>query len=136
MATVHTSVEVTEEITEITVNNPDDISVDITEEITQVSVNTLALPAQANDASAVAVSPSGSITATNVQDAIIQLADHTFRQAATPTGTNVEEGDFWYETDTETLHVYREVSSGVFEWVPILLGNSNSDSDTLDGGSY
>ena len=134
MATVHTSVEVTEEITEITVNNPDDISVDITEEITQVSVNTLALPAQANDAAGVSVSPSGSITATNVQDAIIQLADHTFRQAATPTGTNVEQGDFWYETDTETLHVYREVSSGVFEWVPILL--STSDSDTLDGGSY
>ena len=81
-----------------------------------------------------AVSPSGSITATNVQDALIQLADHTFRQAAAPSGTNVEQGDFWYETDTETLHVYREVSSGVFEWVPILL--STSDSDTLDGGSY
>ena len=56
------------------------------------------------------------------------------RQAAAPSGTNVEQGDFWYETDTETLHVYREVSSGVFDWVPILL--STSDSDTIDGGSY
>ena len=134
MATVHTSVEVTEQVTELTVTNPDDISVDITEEVTQVSVNNLALPEQFNDAAGVAVSPSGSITATNVQDALIQLADHTFRQAAAPSGTNVEQGDFWYETDTETLHVYREVSSGVFEWVPILL--STSDSDTLDGGSY
>lgn len=134
MATIITSVDVTEEVTSITVTNPDDISVDITEDVTQVSVNNLALPAQANDASGVSVSPSGSITATNVQDALIQLADHTFRQAAAPSGTNVEQGDFWYETDTETLHVYREVSSGVFEWVPILL--STSDSDTLDGGSY
>ena len=134
MATVITSVDVTEEVTSITVTNPDDISVDITEDVTQVSVNNLALPAQANDAAGVSVSPSGSITATNVQDALIQLADHTFRQAAAPSGTNEEQGDFWYETDTETLHVYREVSSGVFEWVPILL--STSDSDTLDGGSY
>ena len=134
MATVITSVDVTEEVTSITVTNPDDISVDITEDVTQVSVNNLALPAQANDAAGVSVSPSGSITATNVQDALIQLADHTFRQAAAPSGTNVEQGDFWYETDTETLHGYREVSSGVFEWVPILL--STSDSDTLDGGSY
>ena len=134
MATVITSVDVTEEVTSITVTNPDDISVDITEDVTQVSVNNLALPAQANDAAGVSVSPSGSITATNVQDALIQLADHTFRQAAAPSGTNVEQGDFWYETDTETLHVYREVSSGVFEWVPLLL--STSDSDTLDGGCY
>jgi len=129
-----TSVDVTEQVTALTVSDPASLSVDITEEITQVSVNNLALPAQVNDASGVAVSPSGSITATNVQDALIQLADHTFRQAAAPSGTNVEQGDFWYETDTETLHVYREVSSGVFEWVPILL--STSDSDTLDGGSY
>ena len=129
-----TSVDVTEQVTALTVSDPASLSVDITEEVTQVSVNNLALPAQVNDASGVAVSPSGSITATNVQDALIQLADHTFRQAAAPSGTNVEQGDFWYETDTETLHVYREVSSGVFEWVPILL--STSDSDTLDGGSY
>ena len=129
-----TSVDVTKQVTALTVSDPASLSVDITEEVTQVSVNNLALPAQVNDASGVAVSPSGSITATNVQDALIQLADHTFRQAAAPSGTNVEQGDFWYETDTETLHVYREVSSGVFEWVPILL--STSDSDTLDGGSY
>ena len=129
-----TSVEVTEQVTSITVSNPESLSVDITEDVTQVSVNNLALPAQINDASGVSVSPSGSITATNVQDALIQLADHTFRQAVAPSGTNVEQGDFWYETDTETLHVYREVSSGVFEWVPILF--STSDSDTLDGGSY
>ena len=72
MSTVITSVEVTEEVTQLTVANPDDISVDIKEEVTQVSVNNLALPAQANDAAAVAVSPSGSITATHVQVALIQ----------------------------------------------------------------
>ena len=106
-------------------------SVEITEEVTQVYINNLALPAQDNDALGVSIAPSGSITATNVQDAILQLADHTFRQATAPSGTNVEQGDFWYETDTETLHVYREVSSGSFEWVPILLSTS-----IVDGGAY
>ena len=106
-------------------------SVEITEEVTQVSINNLALPAQSSDAKGVSISPSGSITATNVEDAILQLADHSFRQASAPSGANVEQGDFWYETDTEILHVYQEVSSGSFEWVPVLINTS-----TIDGGSY
>ena len=63
-----------------------------------------------------------------------QLADQSFRGADAPTGDTVEQGDLWYETDTETLKIYREVSSNVFNWVPVAMGTG--DSDTLDGGSY
>lgn len=78
--------------------------------------------------------PSGSVSATNVQDALNQLANQQFSQASAPSGVLINEGDFWYETDTETLYVYREVSPNVFNWVPISFGTG--DSDTLDGGSY
>lgn len=134
MATAITSVEVTEEVTQLTVTNPDNLSVDITEEITQASVNNLAIPTVTVVGSNVVTTAHGTVTATDVQTAIEQLADQLFKSDSAPSGSNLQEGDFWYETDTETLHVYREVSSGVFEWVPILL--STSDSDTIDGGSY
>lgn len=134
MATAITSVEVTEEVTQLTVTNPDNLSVDITEEITQASVNNLAIPTVTVVGTNVSTTAHGTITATDVQTAIEQLADQLFKSDSAPSGSNLQEGDFWYETDTETLHVYREVSSGVFEWVPILL--STSDSDTIDGGSY
>jgi hypothetical protein len=47
--------------------------------------------------------------------------------------TSLQEGDVWYETDTETLYFYREISQNVFNWIPISTG---TDSDTLDGGNY
>lgn len=57
-----------------------------------------------------------------------------YRQASQPTGGTYREGDQWYETDTETLYFYREVSTNVFSWVP--LSTATNNSDTLDGGSY
>lgn len=57
-----------------------------------------------------------------------------YRQATQPTGGTYREGDQWYETDTETLYFYREVSTNVFNWVP--LSTATDNSDTLDGGSY
>ena len=129
-----TSVTISESVTQVVVDTVEAISIDLTEDITTVSINNLAVPAQATDGAGVGVTPYKTITATNVQTALEQLADQHFKSTDEPTGSNISEGDFWYETDTETLHVYREVSTGVFEGVPILL--STSDSDTLDGGSY
>lgn len=131
MATAHTSVEVTEEVAEITVSDPASVSVNLTEEVTRSYVNIVAFPSLANNALQITFAPSGSVTATNVQDAILQLSDHTFRQATAPSGTNVQQGDLWYETDTEDLYLYREVSSGVFEWSPILLSTSIVDGGTI-----
>lgn len=55
-----------------------------------------------------------------------------FQQIATP--VNPREGDMWYRLDTEDLFSYREVSTSVFNWVPVVLGTD--DSDTIDGGNY
>jgi len=112
----------------------DNIVVDITatNEVT-VEVAT-SVPLQSVIAQNIAITPTGSITATNLEDAINELANQQFSSASAPTGVYINEGDIWYETDTENLYVYREVSSGVFNWVPIVIGTANSDS--LDGGLY
>lgn len=48
----------------------------------------------------------------------------------------LQEGDMWYETDTENVYFWREdlVETNVFSWVLFSTGTDNSD--TLDGGSY
>ncbi len=61
-----------------------------------------------------------------------QAAGGLYAQATPPVGAN--EGNLWYETDTENLYVYREVSPSVFSWEPLVVGTT--DSDTIDGGNY
>ncbi len=73
----------------------------------------------------------------NVQDALADLAEQFFKQSATPSGDNLEEGDLWYDTAEEELRVYREVSTSVYEWHTIAAaGGSTPTSFTLDGGSF
>lgn len=100
-----------------------------------VTVST-AVPSTVSAASAVACEAHGTVTATTVQGAIEQLADQQFRTAGQPTGSNVAEGDIWYDTDDDQLKVYRETSTNVFQWVAVILGDAASDSDTLDAGSF
>lgn len=69
-----------------------------------------------------------------LQEVLEYLADQDFRSTGTPTGDNIAEGDTWYDTDNDQHYVYRETSSGVFQWVPIILGDT--DSDTLDSGTF
>lgn len=108
--------------------------VTISENNTTVESSTLALGSAF--AAGMAYAPTGALTATNVQDAIDQLAAQNFRSDSAPTGANVDEGDTWYDTDDEQFKVYRETSSGVYEWVPIIVGDSSGDSDTLDAGAF
>jgi|TARA_R110002012_G_scaffold108600_1_gene251325 hypothetical protein len=78
----------------------------------------------------------GSLAGGNVQDALADLADQFFRQSATPSGDNLGEGDLWYNTSSEELFVYRQVSGG-YEWHTIAsAGGSSPTSFTLDGGSF
>ena len=73
----------------------------------------------------------------NVQDALADLAEQFFKQSATPSGDNLEEGDLWYDTAEEELRVYRQISTSVFEWHTIAAaGGSTPTSFTLDGGSF
>ena len=73
--------------------------------------------------------PSGSL-----QNAINILADQFFRGANAPSGSNLEEGDLWYDTDDDQLKVYRETSTNVFEFVP--LAAATDTMDNLDGGQF
>ena len=121
------------------------ISIEITEAttsvvaspvVTTVEAYNLALPSAAGTADGISCDAYGSITATSVQGALEQLADQDFRQAAAPTGATVSEGDTWYDTDDDEFKVYREISTGVFAWAPIMIGTPPGDSDIVDAGAF
>ena len=131
-----TKVAITEEVTNVSVTNNNSIGVTLVDTITSVSVNNFAVGFQYQQAANSVVTPYKTITATNVQAALEQLADQDFRGASAPTGSNIQEGDTWYDTDDEQFKVYRETSSGTFQWVPIIVGAAGGDSDTIDAGSY
>ena len=135
MSTAATTLAVSESVTTVTVEE-DVTTINIAPEITTVEAAGIAISTA--NAGALAVTPHGTITATNVQDALNQLADQNFRGTTAPTaGTaNLEEGDFFYDTDDDQLKVYRETSTGTFEFVPIMVGNISPDSDTLDAGAF
>ncbi len=133
-----TEVTITESVTDLTAENTNAVTVDITAEATTISVNNFAIPINFMDADNVVFTPHNTITANNVSDAIKQLADQQFRGTTPPAdGTaNLEEGDLFYDTDDNQIKVYRETSSGVFEFVPIIVGDASGDSDTLDAGAF
>tara|TARA_R100000479_G_C6319564_1_gene177184 strand:+ start:92 stop:484 length:393 start_codon:yes stop_codon:yes gene_type:complete len=126
----------------VTVNKPG-TSISVTTGATTVStpadtrtvtVNNSALAAQT--ASTMQVTPSGTISSTTLQGAIDELAGDNFRSNDQPSGAQVEEGDTWYDLDDNQYKIYRETSSGVFQWVPIMVGSADGDSDTLDAGAF
>jgi hypothetical protein len=131
-----TTVQIVEEVTQLSVSNANDISVTLSDDSTTLTVNNFALPTAYVDAVDVTFSPHGTVTATNLRDAVQQLADQDFRSDDAPIGSNVEEGDTWYDTNDNQLKVYRETSPAVFEWVPIMIGDDSPDSDTLDAGAF
>ena len=136
MATEPTIVQITEQVTDISVTENNVVEITLSPENTTIEVNNFAIPVNFLDAENVFFAPYGTLTAVNVQDALEQLADQDFRTPTTPTGANIEEGDTWYDTDDNQLKVYRETSEGVYEWVPIMVGNISPDSDTLDAGAF
>ena len=122
-----TYVTVNETNTEVTLNQSDN---PITVTTSTDLITALGLAAD------VTYTQHGSLPGGNVQDALADLADQFFRQSATPSGDKVAEGDLWYNTSTEELLVYRQVSGG-FEWHTIAsAGGSSPTSFTLDGGSF
>ena len=138
MSVVLTTVDITEDVTEVSITETGKVEVAINEDVTTEEINNLAIPATTSDATGVAFTPHGTVTATNVQGALQQLADQQFRGTTPPADgtTNLEEGDLFYDTDDNQIKVYRETSSGVFEFVPIIVGDASGDSDTLDAGAF
>jgi len=125
-----TTLSVSETVTTVTVAE-DSTTINIAPTVTTVEAKGLAVSLA--NAAALPVTPYGTVTATNVQDALQQLADQDFRSTSQPTGTNVQEGDTWYDTDDNLMKVYREVSTGVFAWTNLVVAETD---DTLDAGAF
>jgi len=134
----------------VTVKITPQANYNVTVDPTQTSLNTTvqsttltlsaALATSATAAESVAFTgPVGTLTGiTNVQDALNFLANQFFVSTSAPSAdtTNLAEGDLFYDTDDNQLKIYRETTSGNFEFVPIMIGNSSADSDTVDAGSF
>jgi|TARA_R110002153_G_scaffold101361_1_gene237532 hypothetical protein len=136
MSEVQTSISISEVVTKVTATSADAVSIDISTGTTNVDVRGIAIPvAVATD---ILFSPHGTVSATNLQTALEQLADQDFRTDTAPTAanTNLNQGDTWYDTDDEQLKLYRETSTGVFQWVPIFVGGPDDDSDSIDAGAF
>ncbi len=128
----HTNVTVAENVTKIDVDKASgEISLDISQDQTILQLRGIAI--SESNASQIAIQPHGTVTATNVQDALQQLADQDFRSTSQPTGTNVQEGDTWYDTDDNIMKVYREISTGVFAWTNLVVAETD---ETLDAGAF
>ena len=121
-------------VTEVTGN-----TITVTSDEVIITTNTLAV---ADAAQMLIVPPPGSdITATNVQDAIHQLADQKFVGTSAPGSgdANLDEGDLWYDTANNLLKVYRNTT-----WEDLVIAAQLSEGSaateyadiTLNGGYF
>ena len=133
MSNLATTLSVAETVTSVTVAE-EVTTINIEPATTTVEVKGIAISTA--NAAALPVTPHGTVTATNVQDAIEQLADQFFRGTTAPSDgtTNLSEGDLFYDTDDDQLKVYRETSANNFEFVP--LASATGTMDNLDGGLF
>jgi len=131
MSDILTNISIVESTTRITSSSTEAVALEISPDITLVEVRGISVPVAY--AAGIDFIPHGTVTATNLQTAIEQLADQDFRSTNTPTGTNVSEGDTWYDEDDNEIKVYREISAGVFAWTNLVVANVD---DTLDAGAF
>ena len=118
---------------------PETTAVGVTNNVTELTIST-AIAGAATDAQGITFQNAARTisSASTVEQALLQLADQFFVQTTAPTAgtTNLAEGDLFYDTDDNQLKIYREITSGTFQFVPIMIGNASSDSDTVDAGSF
>tara|TARA_Y100001938_G_C7862703_1_gene316396 strand:+ start:16 stop:420 length:405 start_codon:yes stop_codon:yes gene_type:complete len=131
------TVTITENPIYVTVNETDN-TVTLNQSDNPITITTTSdLTLQAGSAGDIVYTQTGTLPGGNVQEALADLADQFFRQSSTPSGDNLAEGDLWYNTATDELLVYREVSTGSFEFHVIAsAGGSSPTAFTLDGGSF
>jgi len=118
---------------------PQTTSINATSNTTTLTISS-AVSGAATDAQGITFNnPVGTLTGeSTVEGALNFLANQFFVQTTAPTSstTDLAEGDLFYDTDDNQLKIYREVSSGTFQFVPIMIGNDSSDSDTVDAGAF
>ena len=125
-----TTLSISEDVVTVTVAE-DVTTINIAPTVTTVEAKGLAISLAT--ASALPFTPYGTITATNVQAALSQLADQDFRTDSVPSGTNVSEGDTWYDLDDNIYKIYREISAGVFAWTNLVVAETDT---SLDAGAF
>jgi hypothetical protein len=121
----------------VTVTETTGNEITVTTDQVIITTNSVAV----GDAGDITFTPVGNITATNIQDALHQIADQQFVQAAAPavSDNNLEEGDLWYNTTDNKLMVYRNTT-----WEEITIAAQLSESSdtaeysdvTLNGGYF
>ena len=118
---------------------PQTTSINATSNTTTLTISSAGAGA-ATDAQGITFNnPVGTLSdESTVEGALNFLANQFFVQTTAPTSstTDLAEGDLFYDTDDNQLKIYREVSSGTFQFVPIMIGNDSSDSDTVDAGAF
>jgi hypothetical protein len=118
---------------------PSTTSINATSTTTTLTISS-AIASSVNDASSITfTSPVGTLGGqSTVEGALNFLANQFYVATTAPSSdtTNLAEGDLFYDTDDNQLKIYRETSSGTFEFVPIMIGNDSADSDTVDAGSF
>ena len=124
--------------TTLTISSPVDTTLSINGLSTEYNISgtstTLEISTQisATVATAIIYSPSGRMESTNVQTALDEIAGDYFVQAGTPSGSQLNEGDLWYDTDDDEIKVYREST-----WQTLAgAGGTAETMLTLDGGSF
>ena len=124
--------------TQLTIT-PQTTSIGVTNSTTTLTISS-AIAGAATDAQGITFQNAARTisSASTVEQALLQLADQFFVQTTAPTAgtTNLAEGVFFYDTDDNQLKIYRETSVGSFNWVPVMIGNTSADSDTIDAGSF
>jgi len=130
-------VSIVVDTTTVTVTSEEAVKVAIAPETTEIAI---AVVPAATLASQIGSTAYANISATNIQTALEQLADQFYRGSSTPSGTNLGEGDLWYDTANEELRVYRDISTGSFAWIALVAGGyvtgETSLMDKLDGGFF
>jgi hypothetical protein len=118
---------------------PQNTSLTATANTTTLTLSS-AVAASATDASTLTFdNPVGTLVGqSTVEGALNYLANQFFVQTSSPASstTNLAEGDLFYDTDDNQLKIYRETSTGVYSFVPIMIGNDSTDSDTIDAGAF
>ena len=124
------------------------LTVTITPQTTSLSATAQTTTLTVSSAVAASATDAGSLTFDNpvetlssqstVEGALNFLANQFFVQTSSPASStaNLAEGDLFYDTDDNQLKIYRETSSGVYSFVPIMIGNDSTDSDTIDAGAF
>tara|TARA_B110000495_G_C22684277_1_gene403708 strand:+ start:84 stop:467 length:384 start_codon:yes stop_codon:yes gene_type:complete len=123
----------------VTVTETTGNTITVTTDQVIVTTNTLAVA----DSSQIAFTPLAGtdIDATNIQDALHQLADQKFIGTSAPASSdaNLDEGDLWYDTANNMLKVYRNTT-----WEDLVIAAQLSESSgtteytdvNLNGGYF